>query len=184
MALTFPASPTNGQIYDQYVYNATSQTWRVYGSDTGIANVLATKSNLSGGNTFTGIQLTPSQPAFYANGASVYYTSTNMGDVPFSNAFLNIGSCFNTSTYRFTAPVAGVYQINTSLFYISGGGRMSIKVNGGNKYDSETLFDTEWSWSGTIYLAANDYVTVGDWQSTSGGQMYMGHSSFSGFLVG
>jgi hypothetical protein len=65
MALLFPANPTNGQIYDQYVYDASAQSWRVYGSDTGINSALdtinstlTTKANLSGA-TFTGNIVSP-----------------------------------------------------------------------------------------------------------------------------
>jgi microcystin-dependent protein len=41
MALTFPANPANGQIYDQYIYDATSQSWRIYGSDTALSLIPA-----------------------------------------------------------------------------------------------------------------------------------------------
>ena len=132
----------------------------------------------------SGRVLKPLQPAFYARGAETSGTLSNGGDVPFNNAEVNIGSHFNTSTYRFTAPVAGIYQINTSLFNVGGTGRVSIKVNGASKYNSQNNWDTQWAWAGTIYLNANDYVTVGDWQSLAGASIYYGHSSFSGFLVG
>lgn len=128
---------------------------------------------------------TPYQPAFYAKGAESNATLANLGDLPFSISIYNIGSCFNTSNYRFTAPVAGVYQINVSLFYNGGSNRVSIKVNGGSYNGSQNLWDTgQWGWAGNIYLNANDYVTVGDWQSLGGATPYMGHSSFSGYLVG
>jgi microcystin-dependent protein len=42
MALTFPANPTNGQIYDQYIYDAITESWRVYGSDTGFGQIVPT----------------------------------------------------------------------------------------------------------------------------------------------
>ena len=111
-------------------------------------------------------------------------TLANGGDVTFNNAEVNIGNHFNTSNFRFTAPVAGMYQINTTLFNVGGGGRVSIKVNNAAKYNSQNNWDTSWCWAGTIYLNANDYVTVGDWQSFGGAGIYLGHSSFSGFLVG
>lgn len=134
--------------------------------------------------TLFGRVMSPNQPAFYARGAETSGTLGNQGDVPFNNAEVNIGSHFNTSNYRFTAPVSGVYQINTSLFNVGGSGRVSIKVNGASKYNSQNNWDVQWAWAGTIYLSANDYVTVGDWQNLSGASIYYGHSSFSGFLVG
>lgn len=134
--------------------------------------------------TIYGRTLNPNQTAFYARGAETSGTLSNGGDIPFGTAELNIGSNYNTSTYRFTAPVSGVYQINTSLFNVGGTGRVSIKVNGASKYNSQNNWDTSWAWAGTIYLNANDYVTVGDWQSLGGASIYYGHSSFSGFLVG
>ena len=168
-----PASGTQTSGFLQFVNNSYTTQY---------ASIEATTSNnLKLNATYV---TTPNQPAFYANGANIYHTMANMGDIPFSVIKFDRGSNFNTSTYRFTAPVAGVYQINTSLFYIAAGNRVSIKVNGATKYDSQTLFDIDWTWSGTLYLAAGDYVTVGDWQNSAGGQVYLGHSSFSGFLVG
>lgn len=153
---------------------------------------IITKANLTGGNTFTGNQTfnsgiirMPNQPAFYARGAEAGYSLVNQGDIPFNNAEVNIGNYFNTSNFRFTAPVAGMYQINTTLFALNAGNRASIKVNGGAKYNSQNNSDAgNFAWAGTIYLNANDYVTIGDWQNSGGYSIYMGHSSFSGFLVG
>jgi len=34
MALTFPANPIDGQFYDQYFYDAASESWRIYGVET------------------------------------------------------------------------------------------------------------------------------------------------------
>lgn len=172
MALTFPANPTNGQIYDQYVYDATAQTWRVYGSDTGITNVLATKANLSGGNTFSGNQVfnnyvsKPGVPSFhaYCNANNVSYAA---GKIPFDATFYNIGNNFNTATNTFTAPIAGRYLFTVGLFMHTSyanttnayftfnkngagySGNMSHGVNGSDGSQVHTM---------TIDLAANDTV--------------------------
>lgn len=126
------------------------------------------------------------QPYFFAKGAETNYTLTNGADVPFNTAIFNRGSHYNTSNYRFTAPVTGVYQVSVSFFCNGGGGRMSIKVNGGNYNNMQTNWNStgNWSYSAAMYLNANDYVTVGDWQALSGATPYMGHSNFSAYLLG
>jgi hypothetical protein len=193
MALTFPANPTNGQIYDQYVYDATAQSWRVYGSDTGITNVLATKANLSGGNTFTGNQVfsnfisNPNRPAFSAraNSGSIAATQT----FPYNVAPLNVGGHYNTSTYRFTAPVAGTYFFATFV-HIDGGSnnQISFRVNNTDimelkiQYSASAIY-ASLAGSFAIYLNANDNVRVWHAAGTLTGTAEP-FSSFSGFLVG
>jgi hypothetical protein len=81
--------------------------------------------------TIWGRTLNPNQPAFYARGPESSMTLANGGDVTFNNAEVNIGNHFNTSNFRFTAPVAGMYQINTTLFNVGGGGRVSPVGAGG-----------------------------------------------------
>lgn len=50
---------------------------------------------------------TPYRPAFsaYSGGDTV----ADGNAVPYATTDFNVGSCYNTSTYRFTAPVAGIY---------------------------------------------------------------------------
>ncbi len=129
----------------------------------------------------------PATPMFYARGAEANYTTTNGADIPFNNAISNFGSHYNTGTYRFTCPVTGFYLFTVSLFTNGGAGRVSIKVNGTSYNNLQANFGnttSHWSQSAIMRLNANDYVTVGDWQSISGSTIYMGHSQFSGFLLG
>ena len=127
----------------------------------------------------------PLQPMFYARGAETNYTLTNGADMPFNNAVFNIGSHFNASTFRFTAPVAGYYFIAFHLFVQTVTNRVSLKVNNNAFHNNQMQVSPGTnSWAGVISLAANDFVTVGDWQSTSGAMFYMGHCTFSGYLLG
>jgi hypothetical protein len=127
------------------------------------------------------------QPFFYARGGETNWVSTSSGDAPFNIAVHNRGSVFNTSNYRFTAPVTGVYNITFSLFANGGSAtRLAIKVNGGAYHSSQNTYSPTGftTWSGNMYLNANDYVTVGDWQGFTNAAVYMGHSHFSGYLLG
>jgi hypothetical protein len=127
----------------------------------------------------------PYQPAFYASGASSNYTLTNGADLPFNRIIYNIGPHFNSSTYRFTAPVAGRYLFTWSVFNNgSPVGRCTIKVNNAGYNDLQMDVGAAMSQSAILNLNANDFVSVGDWQSFSGGVFYMGHSHFSGILLG
>jgi hypothetical protein len=129
----------------------------------------------------------PAQPFFYARGGESNWVSTAQGDAPFSIAVHNRGTVFNTSNYRFTAPIAGVYSINFSLFANGGTDtRLAIKVNGAAYNSSQNTYTPSGftTWSGNMYLNANDYVTVGDWQNYTNAAVYMGHSHFSGYLLG
>lgn len=193
MALTFPANPTNGQIYDQYVYDATAQTWRVYGSDTGITNVLATKANLSGGNTFTGSQtfsdrvLKPNQPMFFVvNDAGATTSATNK--ITFNTVVNNVGSHWSAANNRFTAPVSGYYFFSHSIlnstavamyvtYYKNGSALASNQFPRG--YAGTTQYTSNDA-SGFISLAANDYIEA--W--CTGGVVHNYHVNFSGYLVG
>jgi hypothetical protein len=62
----------------------------------------------------------PAQPAFRAfygsSGTADFTTSTIL---PYNATQVNIGSCYSTSTYKFTAPVAGRYIFGAST-YVAG----------------------------------------------------------------
>jgi hypothetical protein len=128
----------------------------------------------------------PTNPMFAARGSEANFTLANQSDLPFNNAFFNIGGHFNTSNGRFTCPVTGTYLFTVSLFNNGGAGRMSIKVNGVAYQNMQTQFNTSTCWSASVIwrLNANDFVTVGDWQNISSGVVYMGHSHFCGYLLG
>ena len=132
---------------------------------------------------------TPANPMFAARGAESNFTTTNGSDLPFNNAFFNVGNHFNTTNYRFTCPVTGTYIFTASLFTngSTGSPRVAIKVNNTSYQNLQANWGSttsHWSQSVIWRLNANDYVTVGDWQSISGATIYMGHSHFCGYLLG
>lgn len=104
--------------------------------------------------------LMPQQPAFDA-----YKSAGNVSTgvvIPFSNVRLNRGGHFNTSTYRFTAPVAGAYffYLHCGVNISSGQTYYSIRVNGVRQIDAE-FSGSGWmnpTICGSFPLNVGDYV--------------------------
>ena len=152
--------------------------------DTGLSSVLAIKN---------GVATMPNQPGFMAQfphggGAS----SVNYSVYPFSQTHYNIGSHYNTSTYRFTAPVAGRYMFGYHLLTNTGGARhlSYLRINGSGSYqdsqvyecsaDSEEYNDAQVNT--ILNLNANDYVDV----YIGNGNLYnaaSGQNKFYGNLI-
>jgi hypothetical protein len=134
-------------------------------------------------------------PSFYAHRTSVANV-TNTSVIEFQTATLNIGSCYNTSNSRFTAPVDGIYSLNTrclsdnnqqtldirfaengviNTFY-SG---ITVSAGATNQYRQAHL-------AAVINLSAGDYITVN--HASGGTSAYygaaFGHTAFWGHWVG
>jgi len=136
---------------------------------------------------------TPSQPAFQAYNTNNGAFGVNAGDTfPLNATHFNIGNCFNTSNYTFTAPVDGYYQldfmtISTSSqtnihlsFVFSGNSNMGYNFhfsgNASGGWDTLTM-------SGVYYMSAGVSVVV---RNYSYGITVHGSSwnKFTGYLLG
>ena len=117
-----------------------------------------------------------SQPAFFAHGTtSAWSDNQSAGTVLVLDATkYNIGSHYNTSNYRFTAPVAGRYLFTFySILNSSGQGRYEILINGSADQNGTRVHmtpnTTNWdhvSTSWILNLAANDYIQMGSQSNT------------------
>ena len=148
----------------------------------------------------SGHMITPFQPSFQAfRGVSAANQATFTGDsdiLQFGQTFHNVGGHYNTSTFRFTAPVAGRYLFFCTARYdgLPGGSysRLTFFINGssnsftyghmisGNNhstdYESSCI-------SAVINLAVGDFVDVRGGRNGGGGALQF-ESQFSGILIG
>lgn len=110
----------------------------------------------------------PYQPAFHARVAIQNYITTS--PIPFSDEVFDVGGNFNTSTYRFTAPIAGKYFMVADFYLrVDGGGQDAYpryRVNGTQvqytyvyKVDASRM-DATLSMNRIFDLAAGDYVDI------------------------
>lgn len=132
----------------------------------------------------------PNQPAFsaYASTATLDATRT----MPYNVAVVNVGGHYNTSTYRFTAPVAGTYLFSiydigfagytTRFDLLKNGSSLEdqgkahqLRANNTSDYATATSF-----W--IVQAAQNDYFEVRIYAGRSHGTVE--YSWFQGHLIG
>jgi hypothetical protein len=160
-SMAFDSSSTNGRVWrigsnyvdgvgEFAVYDATSGLRRLNVDSSGRVNI-------------------PYQPSFSAGLSTNWSASSGTSTIPFAAATHNVGSCYNTSTYRFTAPVAGKYIFNCNLGTTNNTSTIAyfgilIYKNGNaflNGWQSKALTSNSYvcdSKSLIMDLAINDYV--------------------------
>jgi hypothetical protein len=133
----------------------------------------------------TGRVGTPLQPTFLVYGSDAAFTGTT---VPYNSVTLNTGSNFNTSTYTFTAPVAGVYIFSWQFFSPP---NLACAVDfyknstAIGRYGTEASTITNYSgWSGSIIvsLAVGDTARMVRFAGTV--HMNINNTYFAGRLLG
>lgn len=137
---------------------------------------------------------TPYNAAFYAVNSG---TGSDNGDgittnpPIFPNIVLNRGSGYNASNTRFTAPVSGLYTFTGNTAYKQTNLDLAIRLTKNGGYVTDVLrfigYPQSHSgvcWAVTIYLAANDYISL----DTMGSTYHRNNNSvpnwFAGYLVG
>jgi len=127
----------------------------------------------------------PYQTRFHATGDG--QTPVVSSIVQFPVIKENVGSCYNNSTMRFTAPIAGTYYFYGAVMANAGTGRLTWQFwKNGNSISymqgggDSTNYGT-WPGSMIVTLAANDYIVMvcGQTPYPSTQEQY-----FGGYLIG
>lgn len=173
--MAFPTSPTDGQIYNEYRYNSTLSVWE---------KAIQIDSN--------GYALeSPLKPMFMAHGSGSHQTNSSAEIMIFNTALTNIGNGYDTSTNRFTAPIAGIYRFSQSWMTYNGAHeRAQFKKNGvyvGDQNFAESVSGvyTRGAYEIIIGMAQGDYMEV--WRNVNSETETAVHTSyrhFSGEILG
>jgi len=142
----------------------------------------------------------PNHPSFIAGRTGGNQTFT-VGTFPLNVARLNVGNHYNTSTYKFVAPVAGVYYFYGQVYYNNGTGTYRVGFrktpNGGSAFMLNTAQlgvtgnDNQQNVSIIESLAVGDTVELYSDQNGSiqcyyniNAGNYGAHTYFMGYLIG
>lgn len=100
------------------------------------------------------------------------------------------GNCFDTSTGRFTAPIAGLYQFNATHITrnSSTDTRVALYLNGTYRFTRSIVVSTQAphhnnaNQGHTVYMSAGDYVEMANHSGSGTHEDNWNH--FSGYYVG
>jgi hypothetical protein len=169
MALNFPTSPTNGQVFDNYYYDSSISSWRSNGSKNGLSTRMATEESRStalelADATTNKSGLVPIIPTSVDKSGGTATVSAS-GAVTFATtSFLRLNGVFTSkyTNYRVVWSSATISAASNIQF-----GLCSLGVDvGSNNY-----------WTGGMSGTSASTVSGVTWRGATAG--YLGYSSGS-----
>lgn len=165
-------------IANQYVYADADNLYL------GTSNLGRLKIDTSGRVTM------PYQPAFQTSEYEPGSISASTMYVFKTTAVHNVGNYYNSSTGKFTAPVAGMYNFNFVVTPSSATSSPAVWIrlnNGATRYGLCLAYNAGYngvSCSPNIYMNINDYVEpiIQEWNG--GTALSIWSAQFGGFLIG
>lgn len=134
-----------------------------------------------------GITTQTSKPSFHANMAGGSYTSGTV--IPFNSVSINVGGYYSSTTYRFTAPLAGKYYFYTTMLSTNDTGAIDFRFykNGttamGAGYTGAFTGYKQTNAMIIVDLAVNDYIDIRAY-GTDSIHGDISHNCFGGWLIG
>ena len=158
--------------------------------------------------TFSGAVRQTGNPVFIAYRTTTYSLTASASEMVYNNERIDVGSNYNTSNGRFTAPVTGLYEFayasiahNNNTTY-----RYDLRINGSRPYSPMTLelrIDQRGNWDSSsnnqseygtngeyvcyVNMTAGQYASVyasSDSSTTCYGDSSYGYTYFRGRLIG
>ncbi len=134
--------------------------------------------------TTTGIDTLPTAIYFYASLQAGTVSSTNT--IVYDLADVNQGNAYSTSTGIFTAPQTGLYWFGSTFLNVGSEADVEIRLDNtsdsiGKMRASSSSNHVTASWSGVVYLTANQNVrcVVTSGTAHNGGRW----TTFTGYLI-
>ena len=183
-ALDFPSNPTNGQTYENFVYDTSITAWRNQGSPSGLAGAVTTLQNTTGLRNVipTSIGISGGSATVSANGEVVFtgtsgITLNNIFSTAYRNYRVVIAGLIPatgapTILGRFTDAAGSAF---TSSLYYDGGVRVNLgTVSGVNNTTAdrmELLGAADPGAYNTITMELRNPNTIAftNWQNTGSG---------------
>jgi len=183
------------------LYSGSSPYAAVFGNENNYPVQFGTNATTRMTITNAGIITTPYQVSFkaYISGSNPSLTKGVTSTIPYNNEQYDVQGNFNTSTYKFTAPVAGKYlfTVNINFYGVDDTAYILFRlvINSSSVRNLFTMAnmptgntgDTNLSGSDILNLAAADTVEVRIYTDGSGSFSMSGgldYNTFSGHLLG
>lgn len=176
--------PNNGVTFQGVINNASP----IYVDATYVTNITDFGSYYIFEN---GSLLTPQRPVFNVGSNT---SRANNSQQTYEIVYQNVGSCFSTTTSRFTAPISGTYYVEWSTIKQSSNTtsvhRQYLRKNGSNVFGGRHLRLSEsnnygdGTCSAIIALSANDYLEIYIQDSSISSHAADDYTWFQGYLIG